>query len=96
MAKPKKQVITKTRSKPPIKEKYLTPDELDVYWEEYKQWVIDNPIKVQDYVGKDGVEVFRLKQRPLLQDRLLFYRIIHNLASEFTLINSSLQYKKLK
>ncbi len=34
--------------------------------------------------------------RPLLQDRLLFYKIIHNLASEFTLINSSLQYKKLK
>lgn len=34
--------------------------------------------------------------RPLLQDRLIFYKIIHTLASEFTLINSSIQYKKLK
>ena len=71
MPKPKKQPIPKPKpkSKPPVKEKYITPDELEVYWEEYKQWVIENPFKVQDYVGKDGVEVFRLRQRPLLQQR---------------------------
>lgn len=34
--------------------------------------------------------------RSLLQDRLLFYKILHNLASEFTLINSSIQWKKIK
>ena len=69
MPKPKKQAIPKPKSKPPIKEKYITPDELEQYWEEYKQWVIENPIKIQDFVGKDGNEVYRLRQRPLLQDR---------------------------
>lgn len=34
--------------------------------------------------------------RPLLQDRLIFYKILHTLASEFTLINSSIQHKLLK
>ena len=67
MPKPKKE--QKPRSKPPIKEKYITPDELADFWEEYKQWVESNPIRIQDFVGKDGVEVFRLRQRPLLQMR---------------------------
>lgn len=34
--------------------------------------------------------------RPLLQDRLIFYKVFHTLASEFTLINSSIQHKTLK
>jgi hypothetical protein len=69
MAKPKKQAEPKPRSKPPVKEKYITPDDLAEYWEEYKEWVFYNPIKIQDFVGKDGVEVFRLRQRPLLVTR---------------------------
>ena len=66
---PKPKPKPKPKSKPPVKQKYITPDELEQYWEEYKQWVNDNPIKIQDFVGKDGNEVFRLKQRPLLQQR---------------------------
>ena len=34
--------------------------------------------------------------QPRVQDRLLFCKIIHNLASDFTVINSSIQFKKLK
>lgn len=34
--------------------------------------------------------------RPRLQDRLLFFKIIHNLASEFSLVNSAVQFKLLK
>ena len=55
---------------PPLKQKYIeTPEKLLEYWEEYKLWTIQNPIKVQDFVGKDGDEVFRLRQRPLTQQR---------------------------
>lgn len=46
-----------------------SPDELLAMWEQYKQWTLENPIRVQDFVGKDGDEVYRLKQRPLTQQR---------------------------
>ena len=50
--------------------KYIeTPEKLLELWDEYIQWTNDNPIKVQDFVGKDGDEVYRLKQRPLTQFR---------------------------
>ena len=58
------------KSKPPIKEKYIeTPEKLLSFWGDYKQWTESNPIKVHDYVGKDGDEVYRLRQRPLTQQR---------------------------
>lgn len=47
---------------------YVTPEELEAYFEQYKQWVEENPILVQDYVGKDGTEVNRKKNRPLTFD----------------------------
>lgn len=47
---------------------YVTPEELEAYFEQYKQWVDENPILVQDYVGKDGTEVNRKKNRPLTFD----------------------------
>jgi hypothetical protein len=42
-----------------------TPERLQELFEEYKQWVKDNPYMVHDYVGKDAIEVERRKQRPL-------------------------------
>jgi len=47
---------------------YVTPEELEAYFEQYKEWVANNPILVQDYVGKDGTEVDRKKNRPLTFD----------------------------
>jgi len=47
---------------------YVTPEELEQYFEQYKEWVANNPILVQDYVGKDGTEVDRKKNRPLTFD----------------------------
>jgi hypothetical protein len=38
------------------------------YFETYKKWVKENPIKVQDYVGKDAEMVYRTKERPLTID----------------------------
>lgn len=36
---------------------------LDLFYQ-YEEWVKNNPLKVEDYVGKDGVRVFREKNRP--------------------------------
>ena len=48
------------------KHKYIeSPERMWQLFTEYKEWVKANPIKVQDYVGKDAEEVYRLKERPL-------------------------------
>lgn len=48
------------------KRKYIeTPERLYELFTQYKQWVNDNPILVEDYVGKDADRVMRQKQRPL-------------------------------
>ncbi len=49
--------------------KYIeTPEKMWELFTEYKQWVKSNPIKVQDYVGKDAEMVYRSKERPLTID----------------------------
>lgn len=51
------------------KNKYIeSPERMWELFTMYKQWVKDNPIKVQDYVGKDGDEVYREKIRPLTME----------------------------
>lgn len=48
------------------KHKYIeTPEKMWELFLSYKKWVEDNPIKVHDFVGKDGDSVYREKQRPL-------------------------------
>ena len=42
-----------------------SPEKLLELWEQCKEEILSNPIKVHDYVGKDAEEVYRLKQRPL-------------------------------
>jgi len=47
------------------KHKYIkTPEALNKLWNDYKANVKDNPILVQDFVGKEATEVWREKQRP--------------------------------
>jgi len=41
------------------------PDEMWQWFEKYKIQTKANPIKVHDFVGKDGDSVERLKERPL-------------------------------
>ena len=45
------------------------------YFYEYKEWTCKTPILVQDFVGKDGLEVYRKKQRPLSLSG--FYAYMH-------------------
>jgi hypothetical protein len=48
------------------KHKYIeTPEKMWELFEEYKKQIKTNPIKVQDYVGKDGDMVYRDRERPL-------------------------------
>jgi len=47
------------------KHKYIeTPEKLLELWNECKSEIQSNPIRVQDYVGKDAEMVYRDKQRP--------------------------------
>ncbi len=64
-----------------------TPEKLLEYFEAYKKHTKDNPIRVQDYVGKDGSMVYREKERPLtiegLQTWLFKNKIISTLQDYF-------------
>ena len=42
-----------------------TPEKMLEYFNEYCDYAKNNPIKVHDFVGKDGDEVYRLRERPL-------------------------------
>ena len=42
-----------------------TPELMLQYFTEYCEYAKNNPIKVHDFVGKDGDEVYRLRERPL-------------------------------
>jgi len=57
------------KSKPPIKQKYIeSPERMWELFVEYKEATKENPILVQDYVGKDGDEVERKRERPLTME----------------------------
>ena len=51
------------------KNKYIeTPEKMWELFEQYKAYTKSKPILVQDFVGKDGDEVNRKKERPLTID----------------------------
>lgn len=33
---------------------FETPEDLWSHYQDYRQWILDNPMEVEDYVGKDG------------------------------------------
>lgn len=45
--------------------KIETPERMWVLFTMYKEWVNNNPILIEDYVGKDADRVMRQKPRPL-------------------------------
>ena len=51
------------------KNKYIeTPSKMWELFVKYKEWVKDNPILVEDYVGKDADKVDRKRQRALTME----------------------------
>lgn len=45
-----------------------SPEMMWELFDKYKRWVSDNPIEVEDYVGKDALRVMRQKPRPLTME----------------------------
>lgn len=45
---------------------FKSPEDLWDAFCKYENWVESNPILVHDFVGKDGSEVYRRRQRPLV------------------------------
>jgi hypothetical protein len=50
----------------------------------YQDWVSGNPIKVHDFVGKDGDEVYRERQRPLTMEGFEIYVFEQGFNSELS------------
>jgi len=51
------------------KHKYIeTPERMWELFEAYRDWAKENPFKQKDWVGKDGDQVFREKERPLTME----------------------------
>lgn len=48
--------------------KIESPEQMWQHFEDYREWVKQNPIRVHDFVGKDAHEVWRDKQRPLTME----------------------------
>ncbi len=79
------------------KPKYIeTPEKLWELFKAYEEKTKSNPIKVQDYVGKDGLEVERERERPLtvdgFEDYLFEEGIINDLGDYFS--NKDGRYKE--
>lgn len=45
-----------------------TPEDMWTLFSCYKTWVKDNPVEIQDFVGKDADEVMRKKEQPLTME----------------------------
>lgn len=56
------------------KKKYIsTPEKMWELFEDYKLQVKLNPVKVEDYVGKDAIRVMREKEAPLTMEGFELY-----------------------
>lgn len=74
---------TKVKPKPPIKQKYIqTPEKMWEYFLLYREGIKTKPILVQDFVGKDGEEVDRKKERPLTMEGFENYLFRENIITD--------------
>ena len=62
MAKTKATTPTRKRG---VKKTIPSPEDFWARFVEYREQTKSNPIKVLDFVGKDGISVYREKERPL-------------------------------
>ena len=64
------------------KQKYIeSPEKMWELFMQYVEWTRQNPFKVQDYVGKDGVMVYREKERPISLDGFEVWMIKNEIIS---------------
>lgn len=65
-----------------------SPEKMWEYFQSYQDSCKNNPIEVQDFVGKDGFEVHRQKERPLtmegFENHLFDKGIINDIGDYFS------------
>ena len=59
-----------------------TPEKLLQLFTEYKEWVKDNPILIEDYVGKDADRIYREKPRALTMEGFECYLFDRSIISD--------------
>jgi len=65
------------------KHKYIeSPEKLWEYFQAYKDDIKSRPFKVKDWVGKDGDQIEREKERPLTIEGFENYCFEHNIISD--------------
>lgn len=62
--------------------KIATPEILWNHFLDYKEWVKNNPILVQDYIGKESQMVYRERQRPLTVEGFECYCFDNNIIND--------------
>lgn len=73
------------KSKPPIKQKYIeTPERMWELFLAYKEETLKKPFLVKDWVGKDGDEVFREKEKPLTMEGFSNYLDVNDIITDPT------------
>lgn len=77
------------------KHKYIeTPEKMWELFEEYVAYIHANPIKVQDFVGKDGKEVYRLKQKPATMEGFRVFSFNKGYSIKHYFENTNDSYKE--
>jgi hypothetical protein len=61
-----------------------SPERMWELFQEYKQWAKDNPFTQKDWVGKDGDQVMREKERPLTMEGFERYVFEQGLNGELS------------
>lgn len=65
--------------------KYIeSPEMMEELFNLYKEWVKSNPFKQKDWVGKDGEQVYREKERPLTMEGFEVFCFKQGLNSELS------------
>lgn len=60
-----------------------TPEKMWEYFEAYLKYTKENPILVHDFVGKDGDEIYRKKERPLTLEGFEMWLFRAGIISDF-------------
>jgi hypothetical protein len=60
-----------------------TPEKMWEYFEAYVKYTKENPILVHDFVGKDGDEIYRKKERPLTLEGFEIWLFRAGIISDF-------------
>jgi hypothetical protein len=61
-----------------------TPEIMWQHFASYRDHVKANPTMVQDFVGRDGIEVYRKKENPLIMEGFLNYLDDNNIITDAT------------